>query len=560
MAAEYIQGNVVDVKNSIIYAGTLEIVEGKIASITKDSNTYDKFIIPGFIDAHVHIESSLLTPVEFARLAVVHGTVAALSDPHEIANVLGLRGIDYMVESGGAAAFKFYFGAPSCVPATAFETSGAVIDTAEIEQLLKAGHIKYLSEVMNYPGVLNDNPVVLYKISLAKKYAKVVDGHAPGLRGLNCEKYIKAGISTDHECVTIEEAIDKLSFGMKIIIREGSSARNLDTLAPLIRDHYEDIMLCSDDKLPDELISGHINDMVKRLFRAGYDKMNVLRAACVNPVLHYNLDVGLLQVGDPADFLIVDDLDNLNVLKTFIDGEVVAQGGVSMIPRRAGVVINNFNAGRKEPGDFFFPYRRGKLKVIEAIEGQLFTNLLYYDVKTLGSVVGSGGAGVAGSAAAERDVVSDVERDILKLAVVNRYCDVPPAVGFVKGFGLRRGAIAASVAHDSHNIVAVGATNEAICQAVNLVIEHRGGLVVVDGGTSGVLPLPIAGLMTDLDGFEAASAYASIDRLAKGLGTGLTVPFMTLSFMSLLVIPRLKLSDKGLFDVDSFEFTDAYIA
>ncbi|KJU85222.1 adenine deaminase [Candidatus Magnetobacterium bavaricum] len=547
MPIKYIQGNVADVKNGIIYAATIEVIEGKISNITRDGGVYDNFIIPGFIDAHIHIESSLLTPAEFARLAVVHGTVATVSDPHEIANVLGLAGIDYMVDSGRSVGFKFFFGAPSCVPATTFETSGATIGVDDIEQLLRAEHIKYLSEMMNYPGVLDDNPVVLYKISLARKYGKVVDGHAPGLRGEDCQRYIRAGISTDHECTTLEGAINKLRLGMKIIIREGSSARDLDTLAPLLKDHYADIMLCSDDKHPDGLVAGHINAMVKRLFKAGYDKMSVLRAACVNPVLHYGLDVGLLQEGDAADFLVVDNLDDLNVLQTVINGEVVAKGGISMLPHSAGRVVNNFTTGKKEPRDFFFAHRMGRLKVIEAFDGQLLTEVFYGEARV------SEAEGVGGN------VVSDVDSDILKLAVVNRYSEAAVSVGFVKGFGLRRGGMASSVAHDSHNIVAVGVSDEAICQVVNLVIEHKGGLAVVDDSGSAVLPLPIGGLMSDQDGFEVATAYARIDALAKELGSPLRAPFMTLSFMSLLVMPRLKLGDKGLFDVDSFEFTDAYV-
>ncbi|MES0336806.1 MAG: adenine deaminase [Candidatus Magnetobacterium sp. LHC-1] len=548
MPVEYISGNVVDVKNGVVYAATLEVLEGRISNIDRDGGVYDSFIIPGFIDAHIHIESSLLTPAEFAHMAVVHGTVAVVSDPHEIANVLGLAGIDYMVDSGMGVGLKFFFGAPSCVPATTFETSGATLDVDDIEQLLRTDHIKYLSEMMNYPGVLDDNPVVLYKLSLARKYGKVVDGHAPGLRGDDCEKYIRAGISTDHECTTLEGALNKLRLGMKVIIREGSSARNLDTLAPLINDHYADIMLCSDDKHPDDLLQGHINTMVKRLLRAGYDKMSVLRAACVNPVLHYNLDVGLLRVGDAADFLVVDNLEDINVLKTVINGEVVAESGISILPRRVVRVVNNFNTGRKEPGDFFFPHRPGRLKVIEAVDGQLLTEVFYGDAMV------SGAAGVE-----DANVVSDVGSDILKLVVVNRYREAPVAVGFVKGFGLIRGAMASSVAHDSHNIVAVGVSDEALCQAVNLVIEHKGGLAVVDDGVSEVLPLPIGGLMSDQSGIEVAAAYARLDALAKGLGSGLRAPFMTLSFMSLLVMPRLKLGDKGLFDVDSFEFTDAFV-
>lgn len=536
-----ISGNIVDVLNRRIYSGSLEISRGRIIRIQQDKRVYDTFIIPGFIDSHVHIESSMLVPSEFARLASTHGTVATVSDPHEIANVLGIEGVNYMVKNGKAVPFKFYFGAPSCVPATPFETSGAEIGIAEIEELLKRDEIKYLSEMMNFPGVLTGDASVMKKIQTAEKFHKKVDGHAPGLRGDDARKYIDVGITTDHECVSLEEAREKLRYGMKIMIREGSAARNFDEFAPLIDDYPDDCMLCRDDIHPDDLLRGHINILVKKAFRMGLDRMKVLRCACVNPVLHYGLDVGLLQEGDPADFAVIDNLDDLSILKTIVNGKAVAEGGETLMPRVEAGVVNNFKAQGKVASDFYVKKSGENINVIEAIDGQLFTNRLRIKPKL-------------------RDgyVLSDPDRDILKIAVVNRYNDMPPAIGFVKGFGLKRGAIASSVAHDSHNIICVGVTDKELRRAVNLVIEHKGGLSVVHDSTREILPLPVAGIMSDEEGFKVAERFSYLDKLAKNLGSELTAPFMTLSFMALLVIPKIKISDKGLFDGERFQFMSLF--
>lgn len=540
-AIRRISGNIVDVLHSLIYPGTLEISAGRIVSIARDEKTYETFILPGLIDSHIHIESSMLVPSEFARLAVRHGTVAAVSDPHEIGNVLGIEGVDYMIDSGRTVPFKFFFGAPSCVPATPFETAGAEIGTGQVEELLKRDEIKYLSEMMNFPGVLNGDPVVMAKIGLAKRYGKPVDGHAPGLRGSELEKYVAAGISTDHETLDREEALEKLKSGMKILIREGSAAKDFDAFVSLIEDYPDRCMFCSDDRHPDDLVLGHINEMVKGALKQGIDRMKVLRCACVNPVLHYGLEVGLLQEGCLADFIEIDGFESFNVLRTFIDGEPVADKGRTLLPRVAAKTVNNFKAQKKGVSDFSIRERGERINVIEAVDGQLITNRLRVTPR-----VSNG------------NVVSDPGRDYLKIAVVNRYRDAPPAVGFVKGFGLQKGAIASSVAHDSHNIIAVGVTDEAICQAVNLVIEHQGGMSVVHDDVAGVLPLPVAGIMTNQDGFEVARQYSELGSLAKDLGSTLKAPFMTLSFMALPVIPRIKLSDKGLFDGEKFELIDLF--
>ncbi len=532
-------GNIVDVLNSTIYPGTLEIKERKIVNIVKDNKEYDSFLIPPLIDAHIHIESSMLVPSDFARIAVIHGTAATVSDPHEIANILGMEGINYMLKNSKTVPFKFYFGAPSSVPATTFETAGAELNAEKVEGLLQRDEIKYLSEMMNFPGVINNDTNVKAKIDLAKKYGKPIDGHAPGLRGEKLAKYVKAGITTDHETSEKEEALEKLKLGMKILIREGSAAKNFDALIDLIEDYPDFCMFCSDDKHPDDLVKGHINELVKRALDLGYDKMKVLKVASLNPVRHYRLEVGSLRRGDQADFVVIDNFKDFNILKTYINGQLVAEGGKTGLQKIPANIVNNFKVSEKSASDFMVKKKGKRLNVIEAIDGQLVTGNVQETPLFSGNYI-----------------VSDPERDILKLAVVNRYEDVPPAVAFIKNIGLKRGAIASSVSHDSHNVVAVGVSDEDIVRAVNLVIKNRGGLSIVYDDVEDVLPLPIAGLMTDEDGFHVAKRYSNLDKQAKQLGSNLSAPYMTLSFMALLVIPKLKLSDKGLFDGEKFEFTD----
>lgn len=539
-----VTGNIVDLIKKEIFPGKVTIEKGKIASIQRmEKSKFNQYILPGFIDAHIHIESSMMIPSEFARLAVVHGTVATVSDPHEIGNVLGLEGVRYMLNNGKKVPFNFYFGASPCVPATSFETAGAKITPEQIRTLFSVDQLHYLSEMMNFPGVLANDPEVMEKIKIAKEFGKPVDGHAPGLRGKEAERYIAAGISTDHECFTLEEALDKLRFGMKIIIREGSAAKNFEALHSLIKTHPDLVMFCSDDKHPHELVKGHINLLVRRaIVEKGYPVIDVLRCACVHPVKHYKLDVGLLQPGDPADFIIVDDLHRLNVLQTYIKGTLVADKDKSLISPVKAAVINNFNAYQTTPDEFASPAKGKQIRVIEALDGELITNSLQQPSKIKNGML-----------------IPDIENDILKIAVVNRYQKAPPAIAFIRGFGLKKGAIASSVAHDSHNIIAVGTTDEEICLAVNTLMKHQGGVAAVSGKQVDALPLPIAGLMSHEDGYVTAKKYALIDQKAKDLGGHLQAPFMTLSFMALLVIPSLKLSDKGLFDGKTFRFTDVNI-
>ncbi|WP_160714307.1 adenine deaminase [Chitinophaga solisilvae] len=539
-----ISGNLVDVLQQEIYPATLHIENGRIISIERNNNVYTQFLLPGFTDAHVHIESSMLIPSEFARLAVVHGTVATVSDPHEIANVMGVDGVTFMLENGKQVPFKFNFGAPSCVPATTFETAGATVSVADIEQLLQRDDIKYLTEMMNFPGVLNKDPEVMAKIAAAKKYNKPVDGHAPGLSGNAASNYIQAGISTDHECFTLEEGLEKLQLGMHILIREGSAAKNFEALIPLLHDYPEKIMFCSDDKHPDNLEEGHINQLVKRALAHGIDLFKVLRAACVNPVLHYNLDNGLLRENDAADFIIADNLHDFNIIATYINGQQVADNGRTLISSIPVTPVNNFVCDPLSPADFRIPAtgNSAKVNVIEAMDGQLITNAI---TATLPVTDGA--------------LLSDTTQDVLKLAVVNRYRKAPVATAFIRSFGLKSGAIASSVAHDSHNIIAVGTDDASLCAAINGVITHQGGISIASDNDVQVLPLPVAGLMSNLDGYTISKQYSHFDQAAKKLGSALASPYMTLSFMALLVIPHLKLSDMGLFDGDKFAFTNTMI-
>lgn len=546
MSSFSITGRLVDVHAKEIYPATLHIEKGRIVHINRLMQELPDapYILPGFIDSHVHIESSMLVPSEFARLAVVHGTVATISDPHEIANVCGMEGVEYMIENGKTVPFKFNFGAPSCVPATSFETAGAVLGPADIETLLQREEVRYLSEMMNFPGVLFKDEEVMKKIAIAKRLGKPVDGHAPGLRGEKARQYIEAGISTDHECFTREEALDKLQMGMKVIIREGSAAKNFEALIDLLHDWPDQILFCSDDKHPDSLVLGHINQLCASAVAKGIDLFNILQAACVNPVNHYQLEVGLLRTTDAADFILVHDLQQFEVIQTYINGERVADNGLSLIGRQEAGIINQFSCSPKSITDFETAFQPDKKEylAIEALDGQLITPKFPFT-----PIVVNG------------KIVTDTKNDLLKIAVVNRYRDAPVTTAFIKNFGLKRGALASSVAHDSHNIVAVGVDDESLCRAVNLVIGSRGGVSAAcpadqeNNWKEAILPLSVAGLMSNDDGYQIAADYTAIDKMTKEeLGSSLASPFMTLSFMALLVIPHLKLSDKGLFDGDRF--------
>ena len=537
--------NLVDLHSRETYVAKVTVVDGKIQKILRLDQQVDPqqpFLMPGFVDAHIHIESSMLLPDQFARIAVTHGTVATVSDPHEIANVCGVEGIELMLRNAAQTSFKFCFGAPACVPATEFETAGARIDAAAVTQLLDDPRIGYLSEVMDFPGVLNRAPAVMAKINAAISRNKPVDGHAPGLTGELAARYVAAGITTDHECFTLDEALDKLKVGCKIAIREGSAARNFDSLESLIDSHPEMVMLCSDDKHPDEFLLGHINQLAARAVANGRDLMKVLRAACINPVDHYRLKVGLLREGDPADFILVEDLKDFKTLETYLDGTRVAQSGKCLMSATSAETVNNFVATPIRSGDLALPAAGKNLRLIDAIDGQLITDHSNYPTNIRDGLA-----------------VADVDQDILKIVVINRYGPAEPAIAFVRGFGLKSGAFASSVAHDSHNIVAVGTNDIDLAAAINSVIEERGGLSVSADGQTDILPLPVAGLMSTESCEWVAERYEKLDQRVKSFGSILRAPFMTLSFMALLVIPSLKLSDKGLFDGDNFVFTSVFV-
>ncbi len=537
-----ISGNIIDVVKKNIFKGRLTIESGRIKSVEPCPDTDNEFyILPGLIDSHVHIESSMLTPGEFARAAVVHGTTGVVADPHEIANVLGIAGVDFMIENGKKVPFRFFFGAPSCVPATPFESAGANINSGDTDSLLKKEDIYYLAEMMNFPGVINNDKEVLSKIEAAKKHNKVIDGHAPGLRGKPLEKYINAGITTDHECFSLDEAVEKINKGMKILIREGSAAKNFDDLAGLINDYPDSIMLCSDDKHPDDLIEGHINLLIKRALKKGYNLFDVLRSACFNPKEHYGLNNGLLLPGDNADFIIIDNPDDFNVLQTYVGGVKVAENGKTLVPKVAAGAINKFNCSSISKEDLLVKADSENINIIEAIDGQLITK------KTEGKLKIENG-----------NLATDVKQDVLKIVVINRYNKSKPSIAYIKGFGLKDGALASTIAHDSHNIIAIGTNDEDILKAINLLVDSKGGIAYANNTDFDVLPLPVAGLMANEDASFVAEKYKMIDRKVKKLGSKLKAPFMTLSFMALLVIPEIKISDKGLFDGEKFEFISLF--
>ncbi len=544
------QGIIVDAISKRKFKGEIAIENGKIISIKEKEHDKEQYILPGLIDAHVHIESSMTVPSVFARMAISRGTVAVVSDPHEIANVMGEEGIEYMLEDSKKAPLKVFFGVPSCVPSTPFESAGAVLDAETVDRLLARDDLYYLSEMMNFPGVIMEFPEVMAKLESAKKYGKNIDGHAPGLKGEDLQKYVGSGISTDHESFSYEEAVEKINIGMKILIREGSSARNFETLYRLIDEYPESVMLCTDDSHPDTLIyEGHIDKFLRRGQEKGLDIYNLIGAAVINSVEHYELNVGMLREGDPADFIIVDDLKTFKVLKTFIDGNCVYNNGKVLFSVEKAPAKNVFNRRKISLDDVKLSVPvsgnneelKKKIRVIIAQEGELVTG----QELTIPKIENG-------------NLVSDPTRDILKMVVLSRYADDPVQIGFIKNIGLKKGAIASSIAHDSHNIIAVGATDEDIVRAVNRLVENKGGIVVGTADSLLDLPLEVSGLMSTLDGKEVAIRYQQLNKEARKLGTSFMSPFMTLSFMSLLVIPELKLGDKGLFDVTKFEFVELF--
>lgn len=534
------KGKLVDIHLRRIINAAIIIENGIIVDISERQEEFEDYILPGLVDSHVHIESSMVTPGSFASAAVSRGTIGVVCDPHEIANVLGIEGVRYMIKDASTVPMKFWFGAPSCVPATDFETNGGTLDACQIGELLSSGEAKYLAEMMNYPGVIFKDPSVIEKIKIARTLNKKIDGHAPGLTGADLKSYINAGISTDHECSAIREAIEKIKLGMHILIREGSAARNLEALKDLLKICPEKVMLCSDDIHPEMLSNRHINYLVSTLVSHGYDLFDVLRSCTLNPAIHYGINTGLLRIGDPADFIVLSDLKNMEVAETWIDGTKVFDGGKTLFNYTGSNNVNNFNASFVKEKDLEIVAQTSEMRIIAAHDGELLTEELRIAVKK-NSVINP-----------------DINSDILKIVVKDRYLDSPPAVGFIKGFGLSKGAFASSVAHDSHNIICIGTNDKDISTAINRVVSMRGGLAVAEGSNEWKLPLPVAGLMSDKPVNEIASQYQKLSDIVKSFGCKMSAPFMTLSFMALLVIPAVKMSDRGLFDGQNFCFVPLF--
>jgi adenine deaminase len=542
MKTKTVQGYLADIASKRFRPVRMLIRGGKIEKVESIPQPEDDiYILPGLVDSHIHIESSMLSPQQFSSLALAHGTVATVSDPHEIANVLGKDGIEFMVRDGNRSPLKFHFGVPSCVPSTPFETAGAIIDSRAIEELISDERFKYLAEMMNFPGVINQDEEVVRKLQLAREYGKPIDGHAPGVRGEDLEKYVSAGISTDHECHDYDEALEKIRAGMTIQIREGSAARDFDALYPLIDQYPGQVMLCSDDRHPNDLIRGHIDELIRKGLSYGLNFFNLLQAATWNPVKHYGLDVGLLQEGDPADFILVDDPDSFKIRSVYIEGQQVYDQEKVLYEPLADKKPNVMNPRHLMPEDFKVKARSNRVRVIHALDNQLFTSSSWETLADDGGLLHS-----------------DTEKDVLKVAVVNRYQPQLPSVGFIRNFGLKKGAIATSIAHDSHNLLVVGVGDNSIAEAIRLLREQKGGIVVYDGNQGRGLPLEIAGLMTHRPGREVAARYEQLTEEARILGCTLEAPFMTLSFMALPVIPELKITDQGLFDVTTFQHTGLF--
>ena len=538
-----LKGNLLNFSTGEIYPAEISIHDGLIKCVkpVKDSKSIKKenfkdVILPGFIDSHLHIESSMLTPSRFAEVVVPHGTTSVVADPHEIANVLGTPGIEYMMADAATVPLNVFFTAPSCVPATPFETSGAVIDSNEIDKLLKKEEIVALGEMMNFQGVLNDDEEVLWKLNSAKKRKKPVDGHAPLLSGKELCKYIAAGISTEHECTTPEEVFEKRKLGMKIMLRQGSSARNLKDLIPAGGD-----FIVSDDKHPEDLIQGHVDQMLREAIDYGLDPIKAVKMVTINPAEHYKLNKGHISPGRDADLVVVDKLENLNVKKVFINGKLVARDNKPVFQVKPVEIGNSIKVKRKPPSSFEIKSNNQKeiVRVIEVTEDQLTTGEFETVLKVKNGAL-----------------QPDMEKDILKISVVERYGHNRVSNGFIHGFKLKKGAIASSIAHDSHNIIVVGTSSQEMANAVNNLIKNSGGLVTTSDKQYNSLKLQIAGLMSSKPANQVADNLRALQEKVKELGCKLDSPFMTLSFMALLVIPKLKISDQGLFDVEKFQFVD----
>lgn len=536
-----VDGNIVDILGREIFPGVISIENNIIKSITRNSEKYDRYILPGFIDAHVHIESSMLIPKEFSSVVIKNGTVAIINDPHEIANVLGIPGISFMIENSKESLVKTFFTIPSCVPSTAMDYSGGKISALEIENLIDHFPFIGLSEVMDVPGVLNNDPKVKDKIEIAVNHNLIIDGHAPQLKGKDLEKYIAAGISTDHECIDMNEALEKINLGMNILIREGSAAKNYEALKYLLKDYSDHVMFCTDDSHPSDLIHlGHIDKIVRRAIKDGFDLYNVLKIACINPIKHYRLDIGFLRINDPADFIVVNNLDSFDIISVFINGEEKyhINSDQSKIDKPP-VYYKSLNNFKRKPiqKEELIKSVQNKITCIGVLNNEIITKKIAVNIPK-----------------PFQNLESDIERDILKIVYLNRYENKPPQIAYITGIGLKKGAFASSVSHDSHNIIAVGCKDHDLLMAINTVIAEKGGLCSVIENETIILPLPIAGIMTSKSAKEVSLTWDLLIEKLKMNGCVLDSPFMTLSFMALIVIPELKIGEKGLFEYSKFDF------
>ncbi len=524
---------------SVEYADVKEDVSGK-------------YLCPGFIDGHIHIESTMLTPAELARLCLPHGTTAVVADPHEIANVCGVDGIKYMMEAAADIPLNVYFTLPSCVPASPFDESGAILEAGDIEPLFDHPFVVGLAEMMNYPGVLFDDPGVMAKISAAKKHGKTVDGHAPFLVGRDLDKYVAAGIASDHECCNLDEAVEKIRKGQHVMIRQGTAARNLDDLLPLFDPPYNHrCLLVTDDRHPADLMSeGHIDNIIRLAAEKGKSVITAIKMATIQAAEYFGIRyVGAIAPGYRADVLVLDDLERVSIVDVYSRGDKVVDGGnmasfarPKVDEKLTATVLDSFHVKELCESDFHIEEKRKKCRVIEVIPGQLITKEKLCDINW------------------EQNNGIDTERDILKLAVIERHKNTGHVgLGFINGIGLGSGAIASSVSHDSHNLIVIGTNDADMALAANRVREHGGNAVVSGGKVIAEMALPIAGLMADVSGEEIARDNENVRRAVSQLGTAEGIePFMNMAFVSLPVIPSIKMTTQGLVDVDKQERISLY--
>lgn len=547
---------IVNVLSEEIYEGDVAISDGVIAGVGNDYHGVEEidvkgaYVSPSFIDGHVHLESSMLMPSEFAKMVVPSGTTTVVADPHEISNVMGLQGISFMREATKNLPLDVYMTLPSCVPATSLETSGVDLNSYDLALLIDAPWVLGIAEMMNFPGVINCDGSVLSKVRLGLEKHKRVDGHAPHLSGKDLNAYVAAGIRSDHECTTVEEAVEKLRLGMYLMVREATGARDLEPLLPVLKNlNTRKCIFVTDDRHPKHLAK-HISRMVKKAVKNGVDPIKAIQMASLNTAEYFNLsDLGAIAPGYRADIAVFKDLENFEPLMVFKNGKLAAKDGKMVIdtdnlkpPALRGSV--NIKYLYREDLQIKAPQGKTTAKVINVIPKQLITKQTAETVKIENGLA-----------------VSDIENDILKIAVIERHKATGNiGLGFVKGFGLKSGAIASTVAHDSHNMIVIGTNDEDMYLAAVELVKSQGGKIIVQNGkTLAHLKLPVAGLMSDNTALEVKKDIEALDKAAKQIGCKIDEPFMSMAFLSLSVIPEIKITDKGLIDVNSFEVTDLFV-